>query len=245
MKMTISTLCGMALAGLVAAGFASQAQADPSNLPPPSGWILDLAGTPITNVQQSYSVDFTAAFASTDIAFAFRQDADYLSFSNVQLVDLANPGENIILNGDFSSGTVSTPDVTDWTYANPYGAIDGGVLGEGCGIYGSNCWHDGAVQAYDTIDQEVWTTVGDTYELSFNLNGGIFTSPDVYQQLSTNGDVTGTGGNGIDVLAYAQAGLPPPGTVPEASTWVMMMLGFAGLGFAGYRTTKRRAAVVA
>jgi len=29
-------------------------------------------------------------------------------------------------------------------------------------------------------------------------------------------------------------------TVPEASTWTMMLLGFAGLGFVGYR--QRRAA---
>jgi len=28
------------------------------------------------------------------------------------------------------------------------------------------------------------------------------------------------------------------GGVPEASTWAMMMLGFAGLGFAGYRMAK-------
>jgi hypothetical protein len=31
-------------------------------------------------------------------------------------------------------------------------------------------------------------------------------------------------------------------TVPEPSTWAMMLLGFAGLGFAGYRTSRRTAA---
>jgi hypothetical protein len=30
--------------------------------------------------------------------------------------------------------------------------------------------------------------------------------------------------------------------VPEPSTWVMLLLGFAGLGFAGYRTSRRAAA---
>ena len=30
-------------------------------------------------------------------------------------------------------------------------------------------------------------------------------------------------------------------TVPEPSTWAMMLLGFAGLGFAGYRKSRRRA----
>jgi hypothetical protein len=32
------------------------------------------------------------------------------------------------------------------------------------------------------------------------------------------------------------------GSVPEPSTWAMMLLGFAGLGFAGYRSTRRTAA---
>jgi phospholipase/lecithinase/hemolysin len=38
-------------------------------------------------------------------------------------------------------------------------------------------------------------------------------------------------------------GLPTP--VPEASTWAMMALGFAGLGFAGYRSSRRSAAFAA
>jgi hypothetical protein len=31
---------------------------------------------------------------------------------------------------------------------------------------------------------------------------------------------------------------PTPAPVPESSTWAMMLLGFAGLGFAGYRRAK-------
>jgi hypothetical protein len=34
-------------------------------------------------------------------------------------------------------------------------------------------------------------------------------------------------------------------TVPEPSTWAMMLLGFAGLSFAGYRTTRKAAPVAA
>jgi len=33
--------------------------------------------------------------------------------------------------------------------------------------------------------------------------------------------------------------------VPEPSTWTMMLLGFAGLGFAGYRASRKRAKVAA
>jgi hypothetical protein len=39
--------------------------------------------------------------------------------------------------------------------------------------------------------------------------------------------------------------LPPllePTTTPETSTWAMLLLGFAGLGFVGYRKSRRPAA---
>ena len=44
----------------------------------------------------------------------------------------------------------------------------------------------------------------------------------------------GPGGFGLD-LAIG-------GAVPEPSTWVMLLVGFAGLGFAGYRASQRTAA---
>jgi hypothetical protein len=34
-------------------------------------------------------------------------------------------------------------------------------------------------------------------------------------------------------------------TVPEPSTWAMMLLGFAGLGFAGYRASRKKVALAA
>jgi hypothetical protein len=49
---------------------------------------------------------------------------------------------------------------------------------------------------------------------------------------------------------YAFKGVAPVGAViggggapgtPEPSTWVMMIMGFAGLGFAGYRTSRKSA----
>jgi PEP-CTERM motif len=33
------------------------------------------------------------------------------------------------------------------------------------------------------------------------------------------------------------------GAVPEPSTWAMMLLGFAGLGYAGYRSSQKTGAV--
>jgi PEP-CTERM motif len=56
-----------------------------------------------------------------------------------------------------------------------------------------------------------------------------------------------TGGYGLenseDGSTYVLTIAAPPGggalPVPEPSTWAMMLLGFAGLGYAGYRETKR------
>jgi hypothetical protein len=45
----------------------------------------------------------------------------------------------------------------------------------------------------------------------------------------------GSGGFGFDFAIG--------GAVPEPSTWAMMLVGFAGLGFAGCRSTRRQAAV--
>ncbi len=44
----------------------------------------------------------------------------------------------------------------------------------------------------------------------------------------------------LDDVQFASGAL---GT-PEASTWAMLMLGFAGLSFAGYRTRRAAAAIV-
>jgi hypothetical protein len=53
------------------------------------------------------------------------------------------------------------------------------------------------------------------------------------------------GGTGNQIgFADMTFGSATPGT-PEPSTWAMMMLGFAGLGFAGYRASRKSAAFAA
>ena len=208
----------LAQRGVVLAAAAGQKPppaVDPMNVPPPAGPILDLNGTPIpgggNNTYQMYTTTFTAAFSNTAITFAFREDPAYISFSNVSVTDVAGGG-TLLANGDFSQGT------TGWTYANIYGAEAGGVVSTSCGVgaspgyaYGvGNCWYDGAVQAYDAISQTIPTTVGHQYQISFWVadNSGCRTDgggPTCnFSDLSTNGDTTDTGGNGINVTVYAR-----------------------------------------
>jgi hypothetical protein len=178
-----------------------------NNNPPPVGAILDLSGTPIPGTYQSYTVNFTAAFNNTAITFAFRDDPAFISFSNPSVTDLTtHGGGNLLTNPNFSGGT-STP----WIYANMYGATFGGAVTADCGVGGPGnyCWYDGAVQAYDAISQTIATTPGHQYQISFLVaeNSGCGTCN--FSDVSTNGDTTDIGGNGINVTVYAQAGLPP------------------------------------
>jgi len=39
--------------------------------------------------------------------------------------------------------------------------------------------------------------------------------------------------------------VPPTGAVPEPSTWAMMILGFAGIGFMAYRRKNKPALLAA
>jgi len=209
--LSMKRLGALGLGAAMTLGAANVALAAPSNLPPPAGAILDLNGGVIPhdpNNPQPYSVNFTAGVANTAITFAFREDPAFISFGNASVVDLTHPSGNLLLNGNFASGSGSN--ATNWTYANIYGATFGGVVQSGslCGAL-STCWYDGAVQAYDAVSQTIATNVGDTYQISFSAfdNGPLAN----WSALSTNGDVIDTGGNGADILAYAQAGLPAPG----------------------------------
>jgi hypothetical protein len=74
----------------------------------------------------------------------------------------------------------------------------------------------------------------------FNLSGASVDAPDgnLYFLITTDGDVPGGGGDVMAVVSIAPAVL-----VPESSTWAMMLVGFAGVGFAGYRSTRSLATV--
>jgi len=209
-----------------------------NNNPPPASAILDLAPTPIpgggNETYQMYSVNFTASLANTAITFAFREDPAFLFFSNASVIDVTSGGGNLLVNGNFAgatytdNGNVATP--VGWEYANVYGATFGGVVLPNCGVGPggalgtSNCWYDGAVQAYDALTQTIATVPGHNYQISFWLadnsgcaiDGG---SPCYFSDLSTNGDVTDTGGNGIDLTVYVGAALPSPDALRVELGW--------------------------
>jgi hypothetical protein len=234
-SMKMKLLAGAMLAFL---SMGMAANAAPSNEPPPTGpVILDLNGTPIPHSYTEYSVDFTTApgQVSTNLSFAFREDPAFLFLDDVTLT--TGGGPNLLTNGDFEAGPVGSSAPTGWTYLNTFGATFGGVVATNNPHTGSNNYYDGAVQAYDGITQNVATTGSTTYTVTFWLDDN--SSLTTFSALSTNGDVTDTGGNGADLLVYA--GNVPVRTVPEPAAWALMLLGVGAVGGA----VRRRRLLVA
>ena len=94
------------------------------------------------------------------------------------------------------------------------------------------------------------------------ISGGTFDGDPVFSVFSPTSNITGgfVGWEGLNpdglsettfdqhsgvlsgTMAVIQIGTPP--TVPEPSTWTMMLIGFGGLGFAAYRARKSAEAAV-
>ncbi len=172
-----------------------------AQLPPP-GALADLGalagfGTPTPFATAGEHFSFVAGNADTTISFAFREVPAFFAFSDVSVS--TGGGPNLIVDGHFQGSVVTSNIPTNWgrwiqpidvsaigtvsSPSSPYGCGD--IVPSGESIF----WCDGSVQGYDAIFQTVATTVGQTYDINFNLadNGGI-------REL------------GIDMLVYALNG---------------------------------------
>lgn len=223
----------LASAAVMSLGMTGAALAQPSNEGPPSGAIYDLAGQTINQgAPLEYSTTFTASSTSTEITFAFRDDPAFLFFSNTSVS--TGGGPNLLTNGDFSGGVYTSGGneavPVGWTFQNQYNASYFGMVENGE-------WVDGSVQAYDSLSQYITTTIGDVYTISFFLSEDNGVGDTTYSDLSTNGDVTDTLGNGIDVLTYTTANFNI-NQIPEPASLVALGAGILGLA-AARRATSR------
>jgi len=198
----------------------------PTNCAPPPGAVLDLNGTAIPHQYQQYTLNFTATAATTNVSFAFREDPAFLFLDDVSVT--LGGGANLLTNPGFEAGPVGANAPAGWTYLNSFGATFAGVVSANGPHSGANAYVDGAVQAYDGITQAITTNIGSVYTLSFWLNDD--SGATTFSRISTNGDVSGTGGNGIDLLVYAGV-VPTLPAVPEPPEYALMAAGLAALGW--------------
>lgn len=152
---------------------------------------------------------------------------------------IAGGSTNLLVNGNFEAGPVGAQAPTGWTYLNTFGATFGGVVTSGCGIGGSNCYRDGAVQAYDSITQAITTIPDILYNISFELfdDSTLLT----FLAISDNSQPR-TSGNGVNLVAYGGEG-EPVHAVPLPAALPLFATGLDALGLLGWRRKRKVAAL--
>jgi hypothetical protein len=124
-------------------------------------------------------------------------------------------------------------------------AVAAGLPPESRGFltYDNLFWPGGAPPTASAFDGH--GSVLDIYGLMFSIGDG--TVVDLFSNGVGNGPGDAVFGvavaNADTALNYVSGGVTA--STPEPSTWAMMILGFAGLGFAGYRASRKATAIAA
>jgi hypothetical protein len=191
------------------------------------------------------------------------EKGDAMTFSRAHLGKSAKTYAALMIAGLLPLLTASEPacsKVFDWSLTGP--AVDlGGVPFPG----------SGTIDATPTPSPGVWdiATITGTVNGSAITGTSTFSGADNllftngFAFVSTHGIAFETAaGQSVNIFSFFAQGTPPIGNaygelssspsgfgvgtftltaIPEASTWAMMLIGFVGFGFAGYRATRRSA----
>jgi hypothetical protein len=175
---------------------------------------------------------------------------------------------NLIVNGGFETG-----DFTGWTVAgDATGVATTGFDGFAphSGTYFAALGDTSESYPYGTLSQTVTDASGQALTLSYWLasdgaqpnyfdatwdgtliSGSQITNSNAFGYIDYQFTVVGTG---TDTLLFHEQNVPAydalddvslTAAVPEPTTWAMMLLGFMGLGIAGYRNSRNRSAALA
>jgi hypothetical protein len=220
-------------------------------LPPPK------SGTYMTVANRTW-----AALAVVGIAC-------FASGANAGAIPYPNIGTPITISSyDFTAS--STGNITAYFYTSDAGdteEVSMLVNGVATGIFGLNnhtssvgeAFNLGAVKAGDTIEFFIadlstgvnWYSNAADNSDGFNhayataYTGGYFSIP-AGTYVGFEDRPSGDYDYNDDQFVFTDvASSVIPSGAPEASTWAMMLIGFAGLGYAGYRASSKNAAVAA
>ena len=154
-------------------------------------------------------------------------DLDFIATSSTTTLSVAGYQLPSFWQAEFNSVTPSGGGANllggTWTLVPASSGSDTSTFSDGTSVPALNF---GAVVAglYDTYSQTFATTPGAEYVYAFTFLNSSANEP-----------------SGLLVTTSGSAA----GTVPETTTWAMMLLGFAGLGLVGYRKSRRAASITA
>jgi hypothetical protein len=209
-----------------------------SLLPNPS-----IHATATVGIPPAYPAEGNAEVnAETDYYFEILDGSDPTGHSAVPIVvnaaggytySVDTPGYEEFIQNDVRSSFYVNGIVTDYI---AWDTVEEGPLAPG-----SQSWSDN--NTYTMLTNVVYE-VGLVAYLDIGMYGG---EGGGTQTMSVYVDPTFAVGAVADPSEYSLVfsggvGNSPASAVPEPSTWAMMLLGFAGLGVAGYRRHRRRAA---
>jgi hypothetical protein len=147
-------------------------------------------------------------------------------------------GANTAPDGFGESNTYSASSTFDFGYGGDLllGLIDDQVSGFANGLGFQSMEFTIQADGVQVLDVTFGSlAIAESFFRDDVIDLGADLGPNIDLTFGTTLTADGPGGFGFD--------LAMGGAVPEPSTWAMMLVGFAGLGFAGHRSTKRRAAV--
>ena len=196
---------------------------------------------PIPDLRGYASADITINGATFQFVTTHLNTVPSVQLAQMQELISAESGVlPIVMAGDFNA---NADDPLDPTYATYLAALNAGfadawTAAHGGGDPGNTCCQDQDLLNFPSaLDQRV------DLEL---LRGAI--GVDGADLLGDNaGDRTPSGLWPSDHAGLITTLEIPSGSlvIPEPSTWAMMLLGFAGLGFVGYRTSRKAASIAA
>jgi hypothetical protein len=194
-----------------------------SNIPVTNGlWTNPVNGHLLgTNGSEIIDIDVSGATPTFRVVVDTGSDGLTVSPDGKTVYNTGVTGFDIA-TGAIVYGSFSVPE------ADGMGVISGGKL-NGDIVVNSN---DGDVYLLDAL--------GNQAIIADDGSRGDYTSPD-----RTNGSLLLTQSDSIWRLSVSGGSIGGGPTVPEPSTWAMLLLGFVGLGWLGYRGKKGRLALTA
>jgi choice-of-anchor A domain-containing protein len=184
---------------------------------------------------------------------------DPLTALSTQLSDLTATTETSFVNGKFNAGSntgIVVFDISGLTLASDLLNHDISFTGgKGVTSYIINVignFTDPSSTHFNVDQEDALFNFEDATAVNLGQWGASILAPDAAVKITSGGNIEGSlfaqsflGGGELHNNNLFNGALPTIAAVPEPSTWAMLLAGFAGLGFLGWRRAGKGAAAAA